>query len=202
MKPQASLHFTEAYRVSARFQVPGNSLYPQMPRMEFLLFLTNDITRIWSRQLVNGVRTLKRAGAEQKLENAMRASHRVDPLSILRPFRVARVLKKSRAQRVQKSLDERNTLIGYWIAARNTSIENALSDHFIDSFIYMFSTFYFASFVLDDILDRKLYSIVLLLKLWIVIIRLRIFLQFHVLIKKSKEMELVEDREKSIYQFE
>lgn len=84
-----------------------------MPRMEFLLFLTNDITRIWSRQLVNGVRTLKRAGAEQKLENAMRASHRVDPLSILRPFRVARVLKKSRAQRVQKSLDERNTLIGY-----------------------------------------------------------------------------------------
>lgn len=173
-----------------------------MPRMEFLLFLTNDITRIWSRQLVNGVRTLKRAGAEQKLENAMRASHRVDPLSILRPFRVARVLKKSRAQRVQKSLDERNTLIGYWIAARNTSIENALSDHFIDSFIYMFSTFYFVSFILDDILDRKLYSIVLLLKLWIVIIRLRIFLQFHVLIKKSKEMEFVEDREKSIYQFE
>lgn len=66
----------------------------------------------------------------------------------------------------------------------------------------MFSTFYFASFILDDILDRKLYSIVLLLKLWIVIIRLRIFLQFHVLIKKSKEMELVEDGEKSIYQFE
>lgn len=66
----------------------------------------------------------------------------------------------------------------------------------------MFSTFYFASFILDDILDRKFYSIVLLLKLWIVIIRLLIFLQFHVLIKKSKEMELVEDREKSIYQFE
>lgn len=66
----------------------------------------------------------------------------------------------------------------------------------------MFSTFCFASFILDDILDRKLYSIVLLLKLWIAIIRLRIFLQFHVLIKKSKEVELVEDREKSIYQFE
>ena len=66
----------------------------------------------------------------------------------------------------------------------------------------MFSKFCFASFILDDIFDRKLYSIVLLLKLCIVIIRLRIFLQFHVLIKKSKEMELIEDREKSIYQFE
>ena len=81
--------------------------------MEFLLFLTNDIARIWSRQLVNGVRTLKRAGAEQKLENATRTSHRTDPLSILHPFRVVRVLKKSRAQRVPKSLNERNTLVGY-----------------------------------------------------------------------------------------